>query len=310
MRIVSLLASGTELVCALGAGDWLVGRSHECDHPSWVTRLPAVSRPTFDITGSSRDIDEQVRRRLRAGLPLFEVNEDAIQALAPDVLITQTHCEVCAVSPADLAPDPRSSHPRKQVVALRAGSLEDILEGFLAVANVLDRAAAGDSLVAGIRSRLVALREATHTLTAPSVVCLEWIDPPFPMGNWGPALVELAGGANVLGTPGAHSTAIPWDDVCAADPDVLVVAPCGFGLDRTIGEMPVLAERPGWRGLRAVRTGRVFVADGNLYFNRSGPSVFDTAGMLAEMLHPDRFPPRHEGSAWRKWRSNAQSSDR
>jgi iron complex transport system substrate-binding protein len=301
MRVVSLLASGTELVCALGAGDRLVGRSHECDHPSWVTRLPAVSRPTFDITGSSRDIDEQVRQRLHAGLPLFEVNEASITALAPDVLITQTHCEVCAVTPADLAPGAPSRHPRKQVVALRAGSLEDILEGFLAVAQVLDRAAAGELLVAGIRSRLDALREATRTLTRPSVVCLEWIDPPFPMGNWGPALVELAGGANALGTPGAHSTAVPWDDVCAVDPAVLVVAPCGFGLQRTLAEMPLLAERRGWRDLRAVRTDRVFVADGNLYFNRSGPSVFDTAVMLAEMLHPDRFPPHHEGSGWRKW---------
>jgi iron complex transport system substrate-binding protein len=301
MRIVSLLASGTELVCALGAGDCLVGRSHECDHPSWVTRLPAVSRPTFDITGSSRDIDQQVRERLHAGLPLFEVNEAAITALAPDVLITQTHCEVCAVSPADLAHGAPHRHPRKQVVALRAGSLEDILDGFQAVAQVIDRAAAGDLLVAGIRSRLDALRETTRRLKRPSVLCLEWIDPPFPMGNWGPALVELAGGAHVLGTPGAHSRALPWDEVCAADPDVLVVAPCGFGLDRTIAEMPLLAERPGWRDLRAVRTDRVFVADGNLYFNRSGPSVFDTAVMLAEMLHPDRFPPRHEASTWRKW---------
>jgi iron complex transport system substrate-binding protein len=301
MRIVSLLASGTELVCALGAGDCLVGRSHECDHPSWVTRLPAVSRPTFDITGSSRDIDQQVRERLHAGLPLFEVNEAAITELAPDVLITQTHCEVCAVSPADLAHGAPDRHPGKQVVALRAGSLEDILDGFRAVAQVIDRAAAGDSLVAGIRSRLDALRETTCRLKRPSVLCLEWIDPPFPMGNWGPALVELAGGANVLGTPGAHSRAIPWDEVCAADPDVLVVAPCGFGIDRTFAEMPLLAERPGWRDLRAVRTDRVFVADGNLYFNRSGPSVFDTAVMLAEMLHPDRFPPRHEASTWRKW---------
>ena len=303
-RIVSLLASGTELVCALGAGDRLVGRSHECDHPPWVTRLPAVSRPTFDITGSSRDIDERVRTRLHAGQPLYEVNEAAIAALAPDVLITQTHCEVCAVSPADLAHGATSAQLlRKQVVALRTGSLKAILDGFFAVARVLDLLPACESLVIDIHRRLDALAEATRPLSRPSVVCLEWIDPVFAMGNWGPELVDLAGGTNLLGTPGLHSTGIPWDDVREADPDVLVVAPCGFGLGRAIAEMHLFAQRPGWRDLRAVRGDRVFVADGNLYFNRSGPSVFETPQILAEILHPNHFAPRHEGTAWRKWTS-------
>ncbi len=302
MRIVSLLASGTELVCALGAGDRLVGRSHECDHPGWVTRLPSVSRPTFDITGSSREIDELVRSRLCAGQPLYEVDETAIAALAPDVLITQTHCEVCAVSPADLAHGVMSSQLlRKQVVALETGSLEAILEGFLSVARVLDLVPACESLVSGVRCRLAALVEITRALPRPSVVCLEWIDPVFAMGNWGPELVDLAGGTNLLGTPGQHSTGIPWDAVREADPEVLVVAPCGFGLERTTAEMHRFAERPGWSALRAVVRDRVFVADGNLYFNRSGPSVFETPQILAEILHPDRFAPLHEGTAWRKW---------
>lgn len=215
-RIVSLLASGTELCCALGAGDRLVGRSHECDHPAWVKRLPAVSRPTFDVTGSSREIDERVRARLRSGQPLYEVDERAIAALAPDVLITQTHCEVCAVSPADLAHGASPALLRRQVVALRTGSLA-------------------------------------------------------------------------------------WDAVREVDPEVLVVAPCGFGLERSASEMHLFAERPGWGGLRAVREGRVFVADGNLCFNRSGPSVFETPSILAEILHPEHFLPRHEGVAWQRW---------
>jgi len=302
-RIVSLLASATELVCALGAGERLVGRSHECDHPAWVTRLPAVSRPTFDIGGSSREIDERVRTRLHAGQPLYEVDDAAIAALAPDVLITQTHCEVCAVSPADLAHAISAQLVRKQVVALRTGSLEAILEGFVDVARVIGASPAGEQLVSTIRANMAALAERTRALPHPAVVCLEWIDPVFAMGNWGPELVDLAGGASALGTPGAHSVGISWDAVRKVDPEVLVVAPCGFGLERATTEMHLFAERPGWRDLRAVRSGRVFVADGNLYFNRSGPSLFETPEILAEMIHPHHFSPRHDGRACRRWAS-------
>ncbi|MGH7439238.1 MAG: ABC transporter substrate-binding protein, partial [Polyangiaceae bacterium] len=188
---------------------------------------------------------------------------------------------------------------RKQVVALDTGSLDAILEGFGAVARVLDATAACDALVAGIRARLARLREETRALSHPTVVCLEWIDPVFAMGNWGPEIVEIAGGESLLGNPGMHSSSLAWDAVRQADPDVLVVAPCGFAMERTLPEMPALASRPGWSDLRSVRAGRVYVADGNIYFNRSGPNVFDTPAILAEMLHPGRFAPRHEGTAWR-----------
>jgi iron complex transport system substrate-binding protein len=208
---------------------------------------------------------------------------------------------VCAVSPADLAHGVAPSLQRKQVVALETGSLDAILEGFGAVARVLDLGAACDALVAGIRARMRELTDATRALARPSVVCLEWIEPVFAMGNWGPEIVDLAGGTSLLGNPGQHSSSIPWEAVRAADPDVLVVAPCGFGVDRTLTEMHALAGRPGWTDLRAVRDGRVFVADGNIYFNRSGPSVFETPWVLAEMLHGEAFPPRHEGVAWRRW---------
>jgi len=219
------------------------------------------------------------------------------------VLITQTHCEVCAVSPADLAHAISAQLVRKQVVALRTGSLEAILEGFVDVARVIGASPAGEQLVSTIRANMAALAERTRALPHPAVVCLEWIDPVFAMGNWGPELVDLAGGASALGTPGAHSVGISWDAVRKVDPEVLVVAPCGFGLERATTEMHLFAERPGWRDLRAVRSGRVFVADGNLYFNRSGPSLFETPEILAEMIHPHHFSPRHDGRAWRRWAS-------
>jgi iron complex transport system substrate-binding protein len=302
-RIVSLLASGTELVCALGLGDRLVARSHECDEPAWVHRLPAVSRPTFDVSGTSRAIDELVRERLRSGAPLYEVDEARLVELAPDVLITQTHCEVCAVSPADLVHRLPAQLLREQVVALRAGTLDGILDGFLHVAKVLDREREGEALVASCRARLQAVREATRDLVPPTVVCLEWIDPTFAMGNWGPELVQIAGGTNVLGSAGEHSTTAPWETVRSADPEVLIVAPCGFRVERTLAEMHVLEAQPGWSELRAVRAGRVFVADGNLYFNRSGPAVFDTPRILAEMLHEGAVAPAGEGTIWRRYPS-------
>ena len=292
MRIVSLLASGTELVAALGAGDQLVGRSHECDHPPWVTRLPALSRPTFDIGGSSAEVDARVRAKVRAGEPLYQVDEAALAALDPDVVITQTHCEVCAVGPEALGSGPR---PRQRVATFRGATLEGVLADFQAVAAAIGRPEAGAQLVARLRAEMDGWRRRTEGLARPRVLCLEWIDPPFSMGNWGPELVELAGGESLLSRAGQHSRALSWEAVGEADPDVLVVAPCGWVLARTLPEMESLAARPGFADLRAASQGRVHAADGNLYFNRSSPSLFATIERLAEMIHRDRFGAKYEG---------------
>jgi iron complex transport system substrate-binding protein len=300
MRIVSLLASGTELVAALGLGESLVGRSHECDHPAWVKRLPVLSRPAFDAHGTSAQIDARVRERLRAGLPLYEVDEARLAALAPDIIITQTHCEVCAVSPGDLAHGVAAKLERHQVVALATGTVDGILDGFARVAELLGVAEAGRALVARLRARLAAVGEKTQLLPKVRVACLEWIDPLFEMGNWGPEIVEIAGGRSLLSAPGAHSTTVAFEAVAEADPDVIVIAPCGFDLPRTLEELPALTGKPGWRELRAVKSGRAYAADGNFYFNRSGPMLFDTPEILAEMLHPEVFPPQHEETVWRR----------
>jgi iron complex transport system substrate-binding protein len=295
VRIASLLASGTELVCALGAGDELVARSHECDTPAWVTHLPPASRPAFDVSGTSAQIDARVRERLRAGQPLYEIDEALLTRLAPDVLITQTHCEVCAVTPSDLdrqAP----SLCRQQVVALETGTLAAILDGFSAVARVIHREGESALLREELEARLSAVQRRVAGLSQPTVVCLEWIDPPYPMSNWAPALVEIAGGQPLLAAAGAHSQPTPWDAVRAADPDVLIVAPCGFSLDRTLEEMPALANFPGFADLQAVRTGRVYAADGNRHFNRSSPTLFSTPELIAEMLYPGLVTPVHAAS--------------
>ncbi len=296
-RIVSLLASATELVVALGLGDRLVGRSHECDHPAWVKRLPVLSRPTFDIAGTSLQIDQRVREKLAAGQPLYEIDEAALAALAPDFVLTQTHCEVCAVSPANLAGE-ACRVDRRQVVALTSGSVDGILDGFARVASVLGAPEAGRALIARLRAQLDEIAAATAGLPRPRVACLEWIDPLFAMGNWGPEIVQAAGGDCLLGVAGAHSTALPFGALADADPDVIVVAPCGFDLTRTLAELPALTGRAEWRALRAVRAGRAYAADGNLYFNRSSPTLFETPALLAEMLHPDRFAAARRGTAW------------
>ncbi|SRR5260370_11106445 len=296
MRIVSLLASGTEIVSALGAGDFLVGRSHECDNPPWVRSLAPCSEPAFDISVSSRDIDAEVNRRIRTGEPLYRLNTELIASLAPDLIIAQEHCEVCAVTPADVE---RSGCLPARVLALTASSIDGIFESIMQVARALDREEQGRSLVCREQQRLAAVRKSTAGRRRPSVVMLEWTDPIFAMGNWGPELLEIANGEPLLGNKGRHSFAIHFEQVVKADPECLIVAPCGFNLERAWQDRPVLQAYPGWNELRAVREGRVAFADGNLFFNRSGMTISQTAEIIAEILHGVTFDAASEGVHWR-----------
>ena len=298
LRVLSLLASGTEIVCALGAGDWLVGRSHECDNPAWVRNLPACSEPAFDVSGSSGEIDREVTRRIRAREPLYLLDDAKIASLKPDLVIAQEHCEVCAVTPGDVA-RANCTLGSMQVMALTAGTLEGIFTGITRVAAALGLDDRGRDLVAAERARLEAVRQRSARHTSKSLVMLEWTDPIFAMGNWGPELVEAANGNLLLGKTGEHSRAIAWEQVREADPEVLVVAPCGFSLERALSERCNLERLPGWSQMRAVRSGQVAYADGNLYFNRSGTTVARTAEILAEILHGEVTGELTEGSAWR-----------
>lgn len=283
MRVVSLLASGTEIVCALGAGDFLVGRSHECDNPEWVRRLPACSSPAFDVNVSSGEIDAEVRRRIRTGEPLYHIDTDLIRSLNPGLLITQVHCEVCAVTPGDV--QRAGCVVVSEVLALVAGSVAGIHNDIRNVARALSRESAGEALIEQIASRIRAVKEAVRDRRPPTVVILEWTNPIFAVGNWGPELVEAANGKLLIGEKGAHSAAIDWQQVRDADPEYLIVAPCGFDLARSCKELPHLQSLPGWFALRAVKEGRVAFADGNKYFNRSGITIVDTVEIIAAILH-------------------------
>jgi iron complex transport system substrate-binding protein len=299
VRIVSLLASGTEIVCALDAGEMLVGRSHECDNPPWVRSLPASSEPAFDVSVSSREIDAEVNRRIRAAEPLYIIHTEQIRELAPDLLITQAHCEVCAVTPADIERSGGCGLTMDQL-ALSASTVEDIFDGVQQIADRIGLAERGRALVERERRRLRTVSEQTVRFRRPSLVMLEWTDPVFAMGNWGPELVEIANGELMLGLKGEYSAPIPAEQLRVADPEYLIVAPCGFNLERAQLEQPVLERHPWWRELQAVRNGNLVFADGNLFFNRSGMTISQTAEIIAEILHGVIFGTRTEGIHWRR----------
>lgn len=301
-RIVSLLPSATEIVSALGFQDRLVGRSHECDFPLGVERLPVCTEPKLDPRGSSAEIHARVDALLRDALAVYRVHADLLRELAPTHVVTQTQCDVCAVSLDDVtAALAEWTGDRPALVALNPGCLEEVFADVQRVADALDASDRGRALTDDLRARMGAVADRAATLPGrPRVACIEWLAPLMAAGNWVPELVEMAGGEDVLGVAGEHSGWITWDDLLAADPDVILIFPCGFDLARVEGELHLLTGAPEWRELRAVREGRVYPAEGNQYFNRPGPRLAETLEILAEILHPDAFDFGHAGTAWRR----------
>ena len=305
-RVVSLIASATEIVCALGCGDRLVGRSHECDYPSGVLRLPALTEPKFKVEGSSADIDARVREIVRDGLSVYRVDGEALRALDPDIIVTQDHCEVCAVSLSDVEAATCTWTGRSVgIVSLRPDSMADAYADIARVARALGTLEAGDRLIADMQARLAAVRNRVASRPRPRVAFIEWVEPLMAGGNWMPELIDCAGGHNLFGEAGKHSGWMQWGALAEADPEVIVVAPCGYGLERCLEELPLLEAKPGWAEVAAVGSGRVYFADGNAYFNRPGPRLADSAEMLADMLH---LTPGAEADPRGRWVRRARRS--
>jgi iron complex transport system substrate-binding protein len=299
LRIVSLIASATEIVCALGRRDHLVGRSHECDFPPDVTALPRLTEAKFKVEGTSAEIDARVREIVRDGLSVYRVDGDALKALEPDVIVTQDHCEVCAVSLADVeAATCTWTGKPVRIVSLKPDSTADVYADIRRVAAALGAADAGEVLIRDMQARIASVSSRTAALHRPRVAFIEWVEPLMAGGNWMPELIEAAGGHNLFGEAGKHSDWMQWEDLRATDPEVIVVAPCGYGLARCLEELPLLQAKPGWASIAAVRTGRVYFADGNAYFNRPGPRLADSAEMLMEMLHGLTAAGAHKGTSW------------
>ena len=296
-RIVSLIPSGTEIVAALGLADRLVGRSHECDFPPGVERLPACTRPAFETGGASRDIDDRVRALLREALTIYDLDTDALERLRPTHIVTQDQCAVCAV---DLAEVERAvaeiAGCEARVISHQPAVLADVFDDVERTGAALgvDGAPVADAL----RGRIDAIQSKSSGLPRKRVACIEWCEPLMVAGNWVPEMVRLAGGEDTLGVAGEHSPTIAWEALAAADADVIVFMPCGYGLGRTRPDAEMLAARPAWRDLRAARAGEVYVTDGNQFFNRPGPRLVESIEILAEILHPETFSFGHEGPAW------------
>jgi iron complex transport system substrate-binding protein len=314
-RIVSLIASATEIVAALGFGPNLVGRSHECDFPLEVLSLPACSEPKIDVHATSREIDERVKSLAGAAVSIYRVFPDVLKRLNPTHIITQTQCEVCAVSLKDVEQamaEMIGMERPPQIVSLAPMKLADLWEDIRVVARSLNAAERADALIASLQRELDMIgnraRPGGSRLRWPSIACLEWIDPLMSAGNWVPELVEIAGGENLLGKAGQHSPWLTWDELVACDADVIAILPCGFDIPRTRVELPPLVNDPRWAKLRAVHEGRVFLTDGNQFFNRPGPRLVESARILAEILHPDLFDPSLEGSGWVRLESRLAGS--
>ncbi|MDP9022294.1 MAG: cobalamin-binding protein [Actinomycetota bacterium] len=301
-RIVSLLPSATEIVAALGRGGQLVGRSHECDHPRQVVDLPVVSRPRREPVGSSHDIHRGVVDLLTRVLSIYRVDPDALAAADPDLIITQDLCRVCAVAEDEVVRAARSYLDRDvDVLTSSPMTLREVFADVVRIADALDDRTAGERLVDRMQTELDDLSASVAGRRRPRLALLEWTDPVMAGGNWAPELVEIAGAEPVLGVPGGHSPTVTSEALRACDPDVIVIAPCGFHLDRAVADRHILAALDGWQDLSAVRSGRVAFADGSAYFNRPGPRLITSAAILVAVAHGVGPAMPLEGDAWQRW---------
>ncbi len=302
-RILSLLPAATEIVCALGFEEKLVGRSHECDYPQTVKHLPICSEANFPDNLSSAAIDKNVKDLLNNALSIYTINRELIKNLAPGIVITQAQCEVCAVSlnEVESALNVDLNNTAK-IVSLQPNSLGEIYNNIREVAAALGAEANAEQLIEELDERVGIIRHKLKFIeTKPSIACIEWLEPLMVSCNWIPELVNIAGGTSILAEPGKHSPFVQWTDIQQADPDIILVMPCGFSIERTIKEIHLLLQLSGFADLKAVKNNRLYIADGNQYFNRPGPRIVDSIEILAEIINPKQFIFGYEGNGWVKF---------
>lgn len=297
-RIVSLIPSATEIAACLGLTPYLVGRSHECDYPPEVQALPVCTAPKFNPEGSSAEIHDRVTDLLQSALSVYRVDTPMLEQLQPTHILTQAQCEVCAVSLADVEQAVASlTQLCPHILSLQPNTLSEVWADIERVAAVFAVSAAEPLAV--LKQRVADCTDRVAALSnRPTVACIEWIEPLMAAGNWVPELVQLAGGESLFGAVGQHAPWLSWDDLIAANPQAIVLMPCGFDLARTRQEAHSLLSHPQWSHLQAVQTGRVYLTDGNQYFNRPGPRLVDSLEILAEILHPGSFKYGFQGKGW------------
>lgn len=309
MKIVSLLPSATEIVAALGFAENLVGRSHECDWPTGLSHLPVLTQPKMNPLADAATIDRDVRALVEDGVSVYKLDADKIRALAPDFVVTQSQCELCAVSLGEVEQALRdwvtvtSDVPSPKLVSLEPMTLADVATDISNLATALGVAQAGEALNREMADGFAALKRQTANVERKKVFFMEWTAPLMGAGNWMPETIKAAGGDVVLGQEGVHSPTIGWADIAAADPDVILVGPCGFNIERARQEMTAIIDQPEYQALRAVRAGEVYLVNGNHFFNRPGPRLLQSARIVAEILHPDLFAPDNHQTGWVKYAS-------
>ncbi len=289
MRVVTLLPSATEIVCALGLEDQLVGVSHSCNFPTRVLDLPAMTSTHVPFTDSSEAIDAYVREHLSGHEALYDLDMDRLRDARPDVVISQALCDVCAVATGDVLEAIDSLPSAPTLIDLEPNTLADVLDDILRVGQQLEASESAERLVADLRTRRDSIAARTASIPVserPRVAFLEWLYPPFNGGHWNPEMVELAGGIDLLGAPGKPSTTQKWESIVKAKPDVLFIACCGFRVERALEDVQKISQTDAWQQLPAVKNGRVYVADGNAYFSSPGPRLIDGLEIMAHALHP------------------------
>ena len=301
MRICSLLPSATEVIALLGLGDELVGVSHECDYPPSVKRLPIMVEPMIPPDGlASVDIDRQVNQLVASGQRLYRLNDSLLKQAQPDLILSQDLCHVCAVTP-DQLQDAIASMPRRpNVLTLNPGTVQEVIDDVTRIGDAADRSAEGHRLAARLRDRLDAVQARVHGIPYhPRVVCIEWLSPLYIAGHWVPEMVQLAGGQDVLSKPGSASRVATWDEILAVTPDILIIMPCGFSVERTYQELGQLMQQPGQWRLPSTLAEQTFLVDASSYFSRPGPRLIDGIELLAELLHPLDHKPIDQSKARR-----------
>lgn len=296
MRIVSLLPSLTEIVCALGHRDDLVGVTHECDFPPGVERLPHLTRTRIPSSASSAEIDAAVSAE---GGSLYDLDDALLAALRPDLILTQSQCAVCAVNEGAVRRCAASLPGGPIVESVNPTDWPGVASMFARVGEVLGNREAGEGLARAVSEEADRIARFRGDRPPASVVLLEWLDPPYVAGHWIPDLIAMAGGTDRLGRSGEASRRATWEEVAAADPDVILLSPCGFAIERSEAELPALLARPEWRSLRAVRAGRVALIDGNAYFSRPGPRLRDSLLIAAAAIDPEAFAASAPTRGWR-----------
>ena len=299
-RIVSLLPSCTEIICKLGFREHLVGISHECDYPNSISGLPVLTKARLSQEGTSIEINQSVTALLQRGLSVYDVDASLLKSLSPDIIVTQAQCEACAVS-LDQVQDIVSNWTLNQteIISLEPNTLNEVWLDFDIIAKTLDASESYSILKSEINERFKLLKDKLHgTEQKPTVLCIEWIEPIMVAANWVPDLVGFAGGRNVMSVSGTDSKFCSWDEIKKTNPDIIIMMPCGFGIKRTLEDLHFLQNIKGWEELKAVKENKVFVVDGNTYFNRPGPRLVDSAEILAEIIHPEIFERKYLEDTW------------